>query len=215
MLLVEFFELSEDSEIESGIIRYLTKQGYRKLGQGVDQAAFLEPSTKMVLKIFGTDQLTKSQKVQPSDSHKMFFTWARYCMANQNNPFLPKFSGYEAFIWEGRTYLQIRQERLREDDFISHDTSNLGYRVEEFLDEEMSQEQVLKKITSQYRDRYSELAHLDDRKFHLLTKTLIDLWMISKLKGWYWDLHSGNVMVRGRTPVIVDPWVTGASMFSS
>jgi hypothetical protein len=41
-----------------------------------------------------------------------------------------------------------------------------------------------------------------------LTKTLVALRNIAnKKKGWIFDLHADNFMMRGKTPVILDPWV--------
>lgn len=98
------------NEIDDRIHIILAKKGYKKLGQGVDQAAYLEPGGRTVLKVFGAD-IEASTKF--SSSHRMFFTWAKYCMANPDNPFLAKFDDYESFIFNNRRYLQIRQELLK------------------------------------------------------------------------------------------------------
>ena len=47
-------ELTEFSSIDKKIDKILTVKGYKKLGSGKDQTAYLEPGTGYVLKIFGT-----------------------------------------------------------------------------------------------------------------------------------------------------------------
>ena len=42
---------------------------------------------------------------------------------------------------------------------------------------------------------------------HQLIKTVFTLRKIALQKGYTFDLHAGNYMMRGKTPVITDPWV--------
>ena len=45
---------------------------------------------------------------------------------------------------------------------------------------------------------------------YLLADTMANLYKIGRSKGWIWDLHYGNIMLRADgTPVINDPWVIG------
>ena len=61
-----------------------------------------------------------------------------------------------------------------------------------------------------YKDKAKKLAkQLGEKKLQLLLETIVALYKISQKKGYNWDLHGGNVMMRGNAPVIVDPWVTG------
>ena len=101
-------ELTEWSTTDKKIERILKSKGYKKLGAGVDQTAYLEPGTGFVLKIFGTQGGKKFSR-----DHQMFFVWAQFCMKNSQNPFLPRFDDYESFVLDGDRYLQIRQEILQ------------------------------------------------------------------------------------------------------
>ena len=110
--------LNEHSYTDDGIIRVLVDKGFRLMGSGVDQTAFLSPDGQ-VLKIFGTQSNT--MPAQPtrgrpdpvfSKDQMMFFTFVKFCESNSTNEFLPKFGGFESFYWDGRVYLQIYQERL-------------------------------------------------------------------------------------------------------
>lgn len=208
--------IDEWSETHEDIADILTKKGYKLLGSGVDQTAFLEPGTGLVLKIFGTQDASHSKtgKVKHTKDHKMFFEWAKYCMANADNPFLPKFSGFTSFIYDNQTYLQIRQERLTEC------PSDLGHTIEAVSDNITAvpkQQRTIDKILPGAREHLGrwyqdDLSTLEKYLRHptatsQLLLTMAELSVISTKKGYVWDLHSGNVMMRGKTPVIVDPWV--------
>ena len=94
-------EQLDEAIIDRKIKEILVNKGYKFLGAGVDQAAYLEPGSGQVLKIFGTQSangLTSSGKPQFTKGQRMFFFWAKYCMDRQNNPFLPKFYGFESYV---------------------------------------------------------------------------------------------------------------------
>jgi hypothetical protein len=209
--------IDEWSTTDAGIKKILVGKGYTFLGKGVDQSAYLEPSTGMVLKIFGTQASSHSTSgaVTHTKDHKMFFVWAQYCMANANNPFLPKFGGFESFIFDNKTYLQIRQEKLTS-------FKMLGDAIEIIADSDSvsrpSKGSILQATKSEVeQDRWSGKAALQMlQKFEkdlgtqgleLLLKTMSDLVQIARQKQYTWDMHDGNIMMRGKIPVIVDPWV--------
>ena len=193
--------LDEFSDHDSGIRKALEKKGYKFLGAGVDQMAYLEPSTGYILKIFGT-QGGKDF----SQDQKMFFKFAKFCMKNKDNPFLPRFYGYESFEFKGKTYLQIRTEQLFKNKKLQHAVSELG--------------DVLKRDTMR-GDRYYDSAGWINMikktifktvetpdQLELLIQTLNKLYSKGSKNKYRWDLHSDNIMVRkDGTPVINDPWV--------
>lgn len=80
----------EFSDTDPEIEKILSNKGYKKLGAGVDQTAFLEPGTGLVLKIFGTHEShLRNGMGRPefTASQRMFKFWADYCNAHSNNPF--------------------------------------------------------------------------------------------------------------------------------
>jgi hypothetical protein len=198
-------DLQEFSTTSKKVDKILRAKGYKKLGAGVDQTAYLEPGTGLVLKVFGTQG---GESFSPD--HKMFFTWAKYCMANSKNPFLPKFGGYESFVLDGDRYLQIRQELLKPaggvgsllalfSEVADGDDGSTLQDAEEYVAEEwpssMSDLQKLKK-------------QLGPKGLQQLFSTMQKVYRISVQRGYTFDLHAGNFMLRGDgTPVIVDPWV--------
>lgn len=198
-------DLQEFSTTSKKVERILTKKGYKKLGAGVDQTAYLEPSTGLVLKVFGTQG---GESFSPD--HKMFFTWAKYCMKNSKNPFLPKFSGYESFVLDGDRYLQIRQELLKPAGRVG----SLLALFSEVLDDEGSstlqdaEDYVAESYPSYIPDLQKLKKQLGPKGLQLLFSTMQTVYRTSNRRGYTFDLHAGNFMARSDgTPVIVDPWV--------
>jgi hypothetical protein len=206
-------ELTEFSTTDKKIDKTLTAKGYKKLGSGVDQTVYLEPGTGYALKIFGTQGGKNFSR-----DHEMFFAWAKYCMKNSNNPFLPKFAGYESFVLDGDIYLQIRQELLNDAG------SNMGKILEimaaaaedgvkninklhDYIQNYFDEYDVF--ITDADEDDYQDLLkQLGPQNTQLLLSTLNSVYTMGKKSGYSFDLYPGNFMARANgTPVIVDPWV--------
>jgi hypothetical protein len=185
--------------MHSGIRKALEVKGYQRLGKGVDQEAYLEPGGKTVLKIFGT----QGNQNKLSADQKMFAKWADFCQKNSDNPFLPKFSGWETFQYKGKLYLQIRTEFLKPSGELGYAISVLG-RV---LDSGRSDYYSLEKdFPSEYK-RVSKAV--GEQNVPLLLNTLLELiHKTQKKKSYNWDLHAGNIMRRPNgQPVLNDPYV--------
>ena len=202
----------------------MQKKGYKLLGSGVDQTAFLEPGTGQVLKIFGTQHGTGTNKYTTDQKINIF--WADFCHKHSNNPFLPKFAGWETFDYRGDKYLQIRMEQLTklppaDSEALAelagdNETYSKGKRGE--ADQARMKKARFDKLGNDthrnWNGRDVQSAHnelvllLGQHDYDLLLKTLNELYKISQSKGWVYDLHPGNFMRRNNgDPVIVDPWV--------
>jgi hypothetical protein len=222
MRIKEF--ITEWAYTNHNIKKILLSKGYQYLSAGVDQSAYLEPGTGQVLKIFGTANLGDRTKF--TKDHMMFKYWVEYCDKNAANPFLPKFSGWESFEFDGAKYLQIRMEKLRHCpdhlgrllSYFSNDT--YGSRAERADKVAARKDQVgddhdpyyaasEESRDAPHRVANSELAiFLGEEEYDLLKKTIAELDDIAKVHNWEFDLHSANYMQRGDGyPVIVDPWV--------
>jgi hypothetical protein len=204
--------IDEKSAMNLGITAELRAKGYQELGSGLDQTAFLEPNTGLVLKIFGTQQSTHSDTGQPifSRDQQMFFKFANFCMQQQDNPFLPKFFGFESFIYDNKTYLQIRQERLEQQNNTGDIVSEIGYAITGSGDsaETMSDKDAVR-VTKQFSpSTYDYLKNqMGENSLYQLIATILELYKIAKQSGFRWDLHARNIMIRKNgTPVLVDPW---------
>jgi hypothetical protein len=198
-------DLQEYSRTSNKIDKILTAKGYKKLGAGVDQTAYLEPGTGLVLKVFGTQG---GESFSPD--HKMFFAWAKYCMKNSKNPFLPKFSGYESFVLDGDRYLQIRQEVLQPAGHMGQILEVMATAVEDDDIQNLNKlGDYIDYYFEQYQDGYQRLQkRLGPEQTQLMLSTIRNLHSLAQKSGYSSDLHKGNFMRRSDgTPVIVDPWV--------
>lgn len=203
------------------IIDHLKELGYKKLGNGVDQTAFLAPDGN-VFKVFNTGKTRLPSGF--SKDHMMFKQWVTYCEKRPSNIFLPKFYGWESFKWEEQFYLQIKMERL------AKLPSPLARTLETLADtirvytrrgpaEKLKLENFYKSgeidhILGQWIDKSTKdefdklLILLGKNDFVLLAKTIADLADIADKSGYTLDLHGGNFMHRNDgVPIIVDPWV--------
>lgn len=204
--------LDEWSTMDYGVIEALKKKGYKFLGKGVDQAAFREPGTGHVLKIFGTQGRQDFSK-----DHRMFFKWADYCQHHQDNEFLPRFYGHESFIWSREPeykfqhvpkparYLMIRTEPLRDSGEVGNWVSSLASYVNKNRDLGRAME-LFDTDKSNSQPLYNHLGSTE--RIHRLAETIYDLNKFGRAYRWGWDLHHGNIMLRrDGTPVLNDPWV--------
>ena len=199
--------LDEFGIIDRGIRKELEKKGYHALGAGVDQEAYLEPGGQNVLKIFGT---LGEKKNKLSPDQRMFVKWAEFCQRNSDNPFLPRYSGWEPFDYKGETYLQIRTELLREPKTpqeiqLVDAVAKLG---EAFDSHEISFLDLDKNKLSAPSYQIVKKAVGEDN-IPLLLNTLLELIHTTHTKKKYhWDLHAGNIMLRPNGQVVLnDPYL--------
>lgn len=198
-------ELREGTDIHYGIEQHLKKLGYKFLGAGVDQQAWLAKDGS-VIKIFGTH----GKKL--TDSHKMFFEWKKFCDKWKGRTHLvPHHIQYSKFMYEGNAYLQIRMERLFKL------TPEIERYIEEYVD--------MARIAKSKEDFMDAVAHLASNKFSswqadgMTSSTgaiqdIGDFYVIIKelsraadRNDWQFDLHDGNLMLDDEGYlVIVDPW---------
>lgn len=201
--------------VDPGIVDILTTKGYKRLGRGQDQIAFLEPSTGMVLKIFGSSESGDKGFTKPQMSFKVF---ADYCQEHPDNEFLPQFSGWETFKFKGRNYLQIRVERL----FPFPGVEKWAQVLEEMTYyAERSKSPVAKKKFIDNNIGYNKwdnpnlqveqlLSHLGEDGFNKLWDTINDLSKVAKKNRLFLDLHSGNFMMGSDGEIVIsDPFFTG------
>jgi len=202
-------------EIHGGIRKALMDKSYKYLGGGIDKQAYLEPGTGQVLIVFGyrkgVDDFSPDQR--------MFINWIKYCNQHQDNPHLPKFSGFESFVFQGKNYIQARMERLNEvpariKELVSYLEDAADYMGEKNFDA------ALKRLTfaGNWDDEADEFKYdtveqiVDflggpDRAADLLN-TVHQVKQFSQQHGYSLDLHSGNYMQRANGTIVVnDPFV--------
>lgn len=198
--------LPEVSSVHREIHKKLLNKGYQYISSGIDQHAYLEPNTGHVLKIFGTGSEASGDNFTPDQ--KMFFTWVRYCMRHANNPLFPKFYGYETFQYRGKTYLQIRQEKLETlDADVCFILKYLRTAASTKTTYENAKDYVITK-GQPASDIFNDVVKsIGERKLKLFYLTLVFLYKLAEQKGYVPDFHCGNIMQRkDKTPVFLDPW---------
>ena len=191
----------------------MQQKGYKKLGSGMDAVAFLAPNGT-ILKIFKTNMRSGSGF---SEGQRMCVDWIKYCQANKNNPFLPKFSGFESFEFpqgSGQMYLQIRMERLGNFPMQwNHELADLADMIDRgnSFEHEMEERLPSDEWGGGTCNETATLAiHLGYDGMKKLWNTMKTLNGICNRRRWQWDLHSGNFMIRNDgTPVILDPYFLG------
>jgi len=200
--------LEEFSKTDKDIRSALEAKGYQYLGKGVDQTAYLEPGTGLVLKVFGT----QGNRRDFSPDQKMFFTWYDYCTNHSDNPFLPRFHGHDSFMWNNNRYLMIRTEPLKKTQGpIRFALDDLGHMVRRHHGQykALAVKGFMNSMQRTYPKEYAMLERkLGAEGLTLMVKTLDELWKLGQSQGYHWDLHGGNFMLRSDgTPIINDPWV--------
>lgn len=213
--------LTEWSWVSPAVDKALLAKGYKLLGSGADQWAYLEPGTGHVLKIFGTKK-AKWHEGYTKD-HLMFKFWVNYCEQHSGNQFLPKFYGWEGFELAGKSYLQIRMEKLKK---LPMGLSQALHEIAQYIGRSPTKERVdlIIKNVQDLNDEDNRVGKfltdvevlnierlvvlLGEKEFTLLLSTIADLAEIANKNGWHFDLHGGNFMHRSDgIPIIVDPWV--------
>jgi len=192
---------------EESIAGTLRSKGYMKLGSGVDAEAWLAPDGT-VLKLIKTT------------GKNSFITFANYCMANPNNPFLPQFGGWQRFKlprnMDGHAEgLQIRTERL----FELPGNKKLPLRVilrdvvhvaKNFTGSTAIDKLFARReIPLQDQDDLAQLIILlgGEQELVKLIQTINDLAKIAEKHRYSLDLHPGNFMLSSDGHIIInDPF---------
>ena len=163
---------------------HMKKLGYKNIGAGTDAQVFAK-ETGPVKKIL----MPKSGDI--STAENSFLAFYNYCQANARNPHLPKFHQIQDNIeLDGERFRQITMERLEE------------------VDPEY--EDMLVSMT----DGIEDGTPLDPQyqpyiKFY---QTLKSVMLTGRKLGFENDIitfQSCNIMQRGNTLVIMDPWIGG------
>lgn len=229
-LLTEYEMRKYYSHIDPAIIQKLkSDNNYQQLGKrGADQIAFLEKSTGLVLKIFGTSQGKDSSGSAYSltNAQNSFKTFYDLSKADPNNPFLPNIIEYEPFMFKGKPYLQIRMERLFEFGNGSHNWNQVLADMADAVDwnkdfnkfwaeagkPDPKTGSVASRISKMTRrDTMQQvMMHLGEEGAKKLWDTIVMLKSVARKNGYVLDLHDGNFMLGSDgDPVISDPFFMG------
>jgi hypothetical protein len=209
-------EIIREATIDPDIKDILFGKGYKLLGDGADQQAWLAPDGT-VLKIFGYGTTYKGQL---SKGQRSFIDYANYCKQNPNNPFLLQILGYEKFRFKNKTYLQIRTERLFPFDGID-DVAYILSNLEEYIKDfgiTKGYTNFIKYYLAWGEEDATNLGILvslvgGEKELKLLAKTISDLNKIAKAKGYILDLHAYNFLLGSDGEIVInDPFHVSGSL---
>ena len=201
-----------------GIKKVLTQKGYKFLGHGQDQDAYLAPDGT-ILKIFGFERGSQGLSL----GQRSFVDFANFCQENSNNPFLPQFGGWEPFDFQGQRYIQIKCERLfdlgkSKLHGVAEQLENLVDDIDcwgavkglhNFLNNNVDDEYA----DTGYRNETGKLVMLigGESQLKLFAQTVEQLAKLARKRRYRLDLHSGNFMLGSDGEIVInDPFFTGS-----
>jgi hypothetical protein len=166
---------------------YMQKLGYENIGAGLDAQVFAK-ETGPVKKIL----MPESGDI--STAENSFLAFYNYCQANARNPHLPKFLKINKDIeLDGERFRQITMERLQE---VDPDYDDMIMDMVESIE-------AGQPLDPQYKKHAG---------FYQTLKSVIDTGRKSGFEIDIMDFNNSNVMQRGNTLVIADPWTEGSGI---
>ena len=208
-------EIIAEAQFDPEIKKILLDKGYKYLGKGVDQMAFLEPDGSAVLKIYGT---TPGYIGRLTTKQKSFKTFYDAIKRDPTNEFLPEIYDYKMFEFgkPPMVYLEIKMERLSKFkggaegwNFL---LANMASNVKNYVPVNKYIKSLEDEIEKGQRVRHGLerlIIHLGTEGLRKMYKTIFNLYQLAKYNGYKLDLHDGNFMIDSDgNPVITDPfWV--------
>lgn len=172
-----------ETKMDAGQI--LTQAGYEKAGSGMFADVWTKPESNYALKLFDSSD----------DSYVDFVKMAR----QHKSPYFPEFKG--SLIKVTSEYYGVRLEKLSghpDDSFAEIIQKYADYRYRS-LTNRIQPDDTFDSVISDMADleaAYSGLTKACD----IMAQTL------AKTPSRAFDIHKHNIMMRGTTPVIIDPF---------
>jgi len=210
---LEYQQLTDARKHRRLIQQHMKKLGYIRRGKGVDAMVYSKDSGS-VIKII----VPESGDVARSD--RVFLAWYKYCQQskNKNNPHLPKFieiagAHHATFKLYGETFRQIGMEKLStipqskpfHDMIITMQRSiNAGMNLDKYYDNQRKQNKDSNSVALQ--DKEQKVAQ-QYPEFYTTMQNVVHTGLRHGFEIDIVNFAAINVMLRGKTPVIIDPWV--------
>lgn len=213
-------ESEHDTPRSQHIFDTLESKGYVKLGSGADATVWARDA-ETVIKIIMPD----SGAARDAAS-RTFYKFYDFCQQHPDLDCLPRFHKiggvhHSTFRVDGVTYLQTAMERLQPLEQDSQRTA-LVWLLSDLATKNMSWKSAWRKCQDPYAWSNwddSEAVTVDDimgyideqdsrdrAEWAVLYSVMRLLYHRGRINKMGWDLHTENVMLRGDTLVIVDPW---------
>jgi hypothetical protein len=134
--------------------------------------------------------------------------WAKFCQKNPNNPYLPKFSGFEKVNIDGEDYIMMYQERLAHSNGGSE---VIAAAIGIAMITKWRKHPIRGIDPARYQKSWNqdvETLKNNSVDVDLFHKTCAQLLELADRYGYDYDLNNPqNIMLRSNgQPVIVDPW---------
>lgn len=184
-------DLYETAHVPKYIRDWYLQRGFNHIATGDSADVYKKGNT--IFKVYGTDVNGAGEGAD----QKMVSLFVSYCKKHSNNPYLPRF-GEMKYIDKEKQYLEIQTELLTPGGELADALSDY-YMYNNWPAEQKHADAAYDKISKTMTDGELE-------------KFLITLNHLARLGGrkiYNPDINGNNIMMRGNTPVINDPWTLG------
>jgi hypothetical protein len=185
------YEIIESSEVPQYILDWYKKNGFLFVAKG--DAACVFRKGNEVFKVYGIDVNGHA----PAPDQQMILLFVAYCKKHSNNLYLPKF-GNVRYIDKEKKFLEVQTEILTPGGKLSKALSDY-YMYNGWPSEQ--------KYADAAYDIISKIMSDDELKEFI--NTIHHLLRVGGRKIYNGDINEKNIMMRGKTPVINDPWTLG------
>lgn len=213
---VTISEYDQDSDNSKQIMSKLKALGYAPIGDGYDATVWSKDAGSVI-------KIIMPQELSRAEGDTSFLTFYEFCTKNKNSPFLPKFISiggldHSVFTLNGVDYRQISMEKLApiaNDSFMEQMVWGLSeLATMPFMKWQDAKSQLIDpKFWEHFSgpNRENDIIQglsnpAEEKMYASLFMVMQSLFQFGKSRGMGWDLHTENVMSRGNTPVIIDPF---------
>ena len=210
-------EYDAGSESSKQITAKLKQLGYKLLGSGHDATVWTKDAGS-VIKIL-------MPSIDNESSDNAFLIFYNFCQKHKS-PFLPRFVDiggvhHSAFELNGKQYRQISMEKLaplpsgslmEKMVWALSDLSAVPFIKWSNVKQQLSSPNFWEHFPNPGNHSEEVAQALADpqleKQYSSLFVIMQQLYQTAKQHGLGWDLHTENVMARGNTPVITDPYLS-------
>ena len=209
-------EYDTSSKSSKQIIAKLKQLGYKLLGSGVDATVWSKDAGSVIKILMPFDN---------TSADNAFLTFYEFCQRHKS-PFLPKFisiggAHHTVFELDGKQYRQIAMEKLAPLPGGSL-MEKMVWALSDLVSVAFIKWADVKKqlVTPDFWEHFPNPGnHVEevtqalanpqlDKQYAALFTVMQQLYQTGNQHGLGWDLHTENVMARGNTPVITDPYLS-------
>ena len=184
-------EIVESTDVPSIAWKWARENGFSLAGEG--DAAVVFKKGNIAHKIYGYD----SDGRVPAPDQEMILLYVNYCKQHSDNPYLPKF-GNVKYIDNDKQLLAVETELLQPSTDLSE------YLSTYFWDKDFEDDPVAADGARESLDQISNF--MSDNEIEEFFSTLNNVLRLGGPHGYTQDINPQNIMMRGKTPVINDPW---------